>query len=156
MLREIAREGLTVVANCVLFLAALVAAFQIVHPLAFSILRLGAVEPGFHGKLTEYQAIVLSISVSFGACAVFSRLWTRHVLNVVTVSAILFIVGMTLLGQAMYLTDGGDPGIMWAYLRPRWQDYVAALWCAGTATVGWHIGGILWRRVRTGSVQGSQ
>jgi hypothetical protein len=148
VLRRIAREGLTVAANCVLFLAALVVAFRIVYPLVFSVLKLGRVEPGFHAGLTTYQAMVLSISTAFGASGIVSRLWTRHVLNVVAVSASLFIVGMIMLGQAMYLADGGDPSIMWTYIRPRVPEFLGAVWCAGAAMLGWYIGGILWRRHR--------
>lgn len=146
MLRRIAREGVTTTANCVLFLVALVVAFRIVYPLVFSALKLGRVEPGFHAGLTEYQAMVLSISIAFGGSAVMSRLWTRHVLNVVAVSAGLFILGMIILDQAMYLADGGDSSMMWSYVRPQVPEYLGAVWCAGIAALGWYIGGILWRR----------
>jgi hypothetical protein len=156
MLQQVAREGLAGAANLVLFVVALGAGFRIVYPLVFSALKLGRVEPGFRAGLTEHQAIALSVSAAFAVSGVLSRLWTRHALNVGVVSAVIFIVGMILLGQAMYLADGGDPSLMWSYIRPQWPVYLSSLWCAAGATLGWYIGGILWRRLRSGAVHDSE
>jgi len=64
------------------------------------------------------------------------------------VSGVLFIGGMVLLGQAMYLADQGDPSMMWPYIRPQPAQYLGALCCAAAAAIGWYAGGRVWRSRR--------
>ena len=140
--RSVAREVAAFALNVLAFLVAMGLAFRVIYPAVFAILA----QQQRH-VVSEFAGIVLSNVIGFASIGVVSRAWTRHVLSVVGASACVFLAGMLGLSQAMYLGDGGDPSIMWSYIRPGVAEVVGALLCAGGAATGWYAGGSIqaWR-----------
>jgi hypothetical protein len=117
-------------------------AFRVIYPAVFAVL-------GRQGRhvVSDFGGIVLSNMLAFTSIGVVSRAWTRHVLNVAGASVCVFLGGMLVLAQAMYLADGGDPSIIWSYIRPGVVEIFGAFLCAGGAASGWYAGGSVqaWR-----------
>jgi cytochrome c biogenesis factor len=134
----IVRESLTVLGNCVVFFCAFIVGVRVVYPLVFSLLGMGRVGPGLQPPVSEEQAMVLSISLAFLAGGGLTALWTRHAPNVIATSGAMFLLGMIVLAQAMYLADRGDPAMMWRYSKPGLSQYVGAAVAAGAAILGWY------------------
>jgi hypothetical protein len=132
-------------ANALMFVVAWLAGYWFVFPILHGALGLGRVEPGFDPPLSWYQGFVLSICVAFALFGGVARRWTRHVLNIAAISGGIFLLGMIALGQAMYLADRGDPGIMWAYIRPHQAEYIGALCASVAAALGWTVSEALHR-----------
>jgi hypothetical protein len=127
----------TLIVNCGLFFAAFFVGLRLVYAGLFRILDLGRVRPGIQPFISEH-AMTLSISVAFFLLAALASVWTRSLLSIVVPSAAMFLVGMTALGWAMYLADGGDSAIAWKYIAPRAPEYSGALFAAAIAGLGWY------------------
>jgi hypothetical protein len=145
MMRKTMIEVGVACANALMFIVALLVGYWFVFPILHGVLGLGRVAPGFEPALSWYQGVVMSLCLAFAIFGGVARRWTRHILNVAIVSACIFLLGMIALAQAMYLTDRGDPSIMWAYIRPRQAQYVGTLCASVAAALGWTVGEILHR-----------
>jgi hypothetical protein len=136
--RKLLAGLLALIVNCGLFLAAFFVGLRLVYAGLFRILDLGRVGPGIQPLISERQAMTLSISVAFVLFAALASVWTRSLLSIVVPSAAMFVVGMTAVGWAMYLADGGDSAIAWKYIAPRAAEYFGALFAAAIAGLGWY------------------
>jgi hypothetical protein len=132
------REIGALLANCVAFIVAFFVGLRLVYPIVFKVFGRGSVALGHRPPLSEQSGMLLSIALAFIAVAGLTALWTRHVANVVVASATMYLLGMIILAEAMYLADGGDASMVWTYVKPRPIEYASSACVALVAVAGWY------------------
>jgi hypothetical protein len=118
--------------NTVVFSAAFFAGVRLCNPAIVAMLNRIAYADY---RLAPYS-LLLSACIAFAACGAVASLWTRNIWLLALPSAVAFLVAVTLFAQAIYLTDRGDPEIMWQYIRPGVLEVVGASAAAIFATTG--------------------
>ena len=84
----------------------------------------------------EYAVLATAVSLAFMLAGAVAALWSRHWTMVAVSALVSFEVGLTLLGMAIYLGDGGSEELMWRYILPE-----RAAWVAGSVAAAFAAGG---------------
>jgi hypothetical protein len=140
MPRRLLIECLRLLANALVFLVAFFVGLRVVYNLVFRLLGLGRIGPGVESAVALHYALVGSIIAAFMVVGLLTVVWTRNVLTVLIPAATMFLFGMLMVAQAIYITDRGDPSVMWEYVRPRSAEYIGAACAGAAAAVGSYAG----------------
>ena len=129
------RSAVVGLVNTVVFSAAFFAGVRLFNPEIAAVLNR---IPSADYRLGPYS-LMLSTCIAFALCGAVASLWTRSVWLLALPSAVGFLVAVTLFAQAIYLTDSGDPEIMWQYIRPGLREVPWASAAVLSATIGWWV-----------------
>ena len=151
MPRKLLTECLRLLANSLAFFVAFFVGLRVVYSLVYTLLGLGRIGPGIESAAAPNYAMVGSISAAFVVMGLLTVVWTRNVFSVLIPAASMFLLGMLMVAQAIYLTDRGNPSVMWEYVQPRSAEYIGAACAAAAAAVGWYAGSRI-RLVRRKSI----
>jgi len=136
--RDWAIRALLILVNVVLFFGAWAAGLA-VRPFILGVPiwdRLGG----------EYAVLATAVSLAFTIGGAVTRLWSRHWTMVAIPALVSFEVGLTLLGMAIYLGDGGSEEIMWQYILPERAAWVAGVVATAFAVAGYFAAAVLSKR----------
>jgi hypothetical protein len=133
-----AATGLAVLlSNCVLFLGAFFLGLRVIYPLLFNVLGRGSVGYG-RSLVSEGMLILLSVASADLLAGGVPTLWSRHVWSVALAGGVTYLLGRSVLSEAMYLADGGDSSMMWQYVRPHPRELLESIAAVLSAAGGWY------------------
>jgi hypothetical protein len=96
--------------------------------------------------LREIWGLAVMVWLAFLAAGALATTWSRHWLELFGPAVFLVIALFLLLSSAMFLTDGGDPSVMWSYLLPDLLGFIPGVVVVASGTVLGYFGARLWRQ----------
>jgi hypothetical protein len=120
---------LLIALNAVVFLAAWAGGLSL-RPIILAV-------PIWRSLGGEYAVLAAGASLTFVLAGAVTRLWSRHWTMVAVPALVSFELGLTLLGMAIYLGDGGAEDLMWSYILPDRGSWAAGVVAAAFAVAGY-------------------